>query len=329
MWCLRYPQSLKTRIGPDGCVATIGAYDGIHIGHQALLSRTRKLADQLGLPAVVMSFEPLPKEFFLKDSAPARITRFAERARLLRSAGMDGFFCVRFDERLSGITPDDFIRVYLHEGLNVRHLVIGDDFRFGHRASGGVAELLAAGERDGFVVTQLGSIDCGELRASSTRVRAVLAKGDLRAAGALLGRPFMLSGRVVHGQQLGRTLGFPTANIRLKRRVSPVSGVFAVRVAGIADAPMPGVASIGTRPTVNGAGVLLEVFVFDFNGDLYGKMLDVELVAKLRDEEKFDSLDEMTVQMHRDLAIARELLIGGSLASGLPSRGDDTSAQVD
>ncbi|MEN7341564.1 MAG: bifunctional riboflavin kinase/FAD synthetase [Pseudomonadota bacterium] len=318
MWCKRYLSGVVDALSGSRSVVTIGAYDGIHVGHQALLSRTKRVALDHRLPAVVMSFEPTPKEYFGGANAPARITRFGERARLFEDAGIDGFFCVRFDASLAAISVDAFIREYIVEALNTRHLVVGDDFRFGARASGGVEDLIQAGQQGDFTVEQLSSItDASGLRYSSTAVREALETGDLALVRRLLDRPYVLTGRVVHGQQLGRTLGFPTANIRLKRRVAPVSGVFAVRVL-IDGAWHEGVASIGTRPTVNGEGVLLEVFVFDFASDLYGRYLDVELVDQLRGEEKFDSLDEMTMQMHRDVSDAKTAL--ARYRGDIPSR---------
>ncbi|MFK8054421.1 MAG: bifunctional riboflavin kinase/FAD synthetase [Woeseiaceae bacterium] len=308
MWVKRYPEGARQQLGATGAVVTIGAYDGVHVGHQALLAKTVEIAGELGCPAVVMSFEPTPKEFFMRERAPARITRFRERAIQFAELGMDGFLCPRFDAGLAAISVEDFINTFLLDALATRHLVIGDDFRFGKHAEGSSDDLIRAGKKSGFDVTHFGSVLSGGERASSTLIREALQSGDMATVNTMLGRPYALSGRVVHGQQLGRTLGFPTANIRLKRRVSPVQGVFAVRTSQIDGRRYDGVASIGTRPTVNGQGVLLEVFLFDFDGDLYGRYLDVELVGKLRDEEKFSSLDEMTVQMHRDVAAAKAVL---------------------
>ena len=221
---------------------------------------------------------------------------------------MDGFFCPRFNADMAAIPVDRFIDELLVTTLGVRHLVIGDDFRFGARASGSASDLISAGDQHGFAVEQVGSVVVDGARVSSTGVREALARGDMAAAERALGRAYSLSGKVIFGQQLGRTLGYPTANIRLHRRTSPVSGIFAVRVQGIGDTIMPAVASIGTRPTVNGVGVLLEVHVFDFSGDLYGRRLHVELVAKIRDEAQFDSLDTLTEQMHQDASDARAIL---------------------
>ena len=304
----RYPATMRGLLGAPGAVATIGAYDGLHIGHQALLAATRRAASRHGLPAVVMSFEPTPKEYFGGPDAPARITRFRERFEWLRDAGLDAFFCPRFGTAMAGIDVDAFIEQWLVAALGLKHLVVGDDFRFGYQAAGTVEDLSRAGRRHGFAVEEIGSIEVAGERVSSTAIRAALAAGDMDSVRHLLGRAYVLGGKVIHGQQLGRTLGFPTANIDLHRRVAPVRGIYAVRVKGIDTAARDGVASIGTRPTVNGQGVLLEVFVFDFQGDLYGKRLEVELVARLRDEEKFDSLEALTEQMARDADNARKLL---------------------
>ncbi|MEL6870135.1 MAG: bifunctional riboflavin kinase/FAD synthetase [Pseudomonadota bacterium] len=305
MKCLRHPDAIKRwRVGRPS-VLTIGAYDGVHVGHQALLAEVGARARQTDALPIVMSFEPTPKEFFAGAQAPARITNFRERAMLFEQHGMGAFFCPRFDARMAAISVQTFIDDLLIDALGTRHLVIGDDFRFGQNAAGGVDDLRSAG----FDVEQLGSVlQTGE-RVSSTAVRLALASGDMASVRRALGRTYELCGRVIRGQQLGRTLGYPTANIALHRRVSPVSGIFAVRVAGIAGSETcNGVASIGTRPTVGGEGVLLEVFVFDFSGDLYGQRLRVELVEKIRDEAHFDSLEALTEQMDDDSVRARRIL---------------------
>ena len=286
---------------------TIGAFDGIHLGHQALLASVMETAEAQALVPMVMTFEPTPKEYFA-SSPPARLTRFRERFELMREAGLAACFCPRFGREMAEISPQRFISELLVDAAGIRHLVIGDDFRFGYRAEGGVGDLLEAATRFDFGVEQVGSVFVGADRVSSTRIRAALANGDLAQAERCLGRPFTLSGKVIRGQQLGRTLGYPTANIALHRQTSPVSGIYAVRIAGIGNERRDGVASIGTRPTVDGQGVLLEVYVFDYAGDLYGRRLEVTLVAHLRDEERFDSLDALTVQMRRDEDNARAAL---------------------
>ncbi|MEL6447804.1 MAG: bifunctional riboflavin kinase/FAD synthetase [Pseudomonadota bacterium] len=308
MFFARTARAMRAYLGASGAAVTIGGFDGIHIGHQALIARVREAADQLGVPAVVMSFEPLPKEYFARDVAPARLTRFRERFVVLDELGIDAFFCPRFDAKLAAIPVQRFIDDLLIDALGLRHLVIGDDFRFGHRAAGGVDDLRRAGPEHGFELEQVGSVFLGDVRVSSTRVREALARGDMNWVRRALDRPYCLTGKVIEGEQLGRTLGYPTANLRLHRRTSPVSGIFAVRVAGVGEGWRDGVASIGTRPTVDGVGVLLEVHVFDFAGDLYGRRLKVELVEKLRDEERFDNLDALVEQMNADAAAARVAL---------------------
>lgn len=308
MFCARYPASMRAHLGDTGAAVTIGGFDGIHIGHQALIARVREAARELEVPSVVVSFEPLPKEYFARDAAPARLTRFRERYAALQALGVDAFFCPRFDAGMASISVEGFINDLLVGALNVRHLVIGDDFRFGHKAAGGIDDLRAAGETHDFALEQVDSVFLDDVRVSSTRVRSALAAGEMSWVRRALGRPYCLSGKVIKGQQLGRTLGYPTANLRLHRRTSPVSGIFAVRVAGVDEGWRDGVASIGTRPTVNGVGVLLEVNVFDYSGDLYGRRLEVELVEKLRDEVRFDDLDALVEQMHADAAAARRVL---------------------
>jgi riboflavin kinase/FMN adenylyltransferase len=302
------------RIGPGGrasrpgCVATIGVFDGLHLGHRALLGRLRATAAGLGLPTLVFSFEPVPAEVLGRGPPPARLMTFRDKVEALAGLGIDRCFCPPFDRVLESLSPADFIERLLVRTLGVRAIVIGDDFRFGHRRAGGLEDLQAGGRRFGFTVEHIGSVLAGGARVSSTGIRAALAAGDLAAAAAALGGPWTMSGRVIPGQQLGRTLGFPTANLRTGRRVCPVDGIFAVRVRGIGATPLAGVASLGTRPTVAGREPLLEVHVFDFAGDLYGRRLRVEFVARLRGEARFPDLDALREQMERDAAEARRVL---------------------
>ena len=260
------------------------------------------------MPALVMCFEPTPREYFAPGQAPPRLTRFREKAELLACLEVDRFLCVPFNAQVADTPPDVFIDKLLVHGLGVRHLVVGDDFRFGRNREGDFALLAEAGRRLGFEVLSTPSytVDCQ--RVSSTRIREALAVGDLVAAERLLGRRYSMSGRVIEGARLGRTLGYPTANLKLGRRVSPLDGIFAVRVNGVSEAPWPAVASLGTRPTVDGGEMLLEAHLFDFDGNLYGRHLNVEFVARLRDERRFDSLASLTEQMHVDAARAREIL---------------------
>ncbi len=292
----------------DGSVVTIGAFDGLHRGHQKLLDATFSAGERRGMPSVLMSFEPTPKEFFAGDNPPARLMRFREKFDALAHAGVDIFFCPRFDSGMRDIAADTFIRQLLVHTLNVRELVIGDDFHFARKREGNVASLQRAGVALGFSVTQVSSVEVGDERVSSTAIRDALWHGDMARAERLLGRPYRMSGRVIPGQSLGRDLGYPTANVNLQRRQSAVMGIFAVRVHGIGEAPLDGVASVGTRPTFDGVKPLLEVHIFDFNRDIYGKYIHVEFIARLREERKFDSADALIEQMHIDSRQAKEIL---------------------
>ncbi|MEO8224527.1 MAG: bifunctional riboflavin kinase/FAD synthetase [Gammaproteobacteria bacterium] len=291
-----------------GCVATIGVFDGIHLGHQRILDRVQARAGELGLPSLVFSFEPTPQEVMSPAKPPARLMRLREKVLGLEELGVGYLYCPPFAPALKDLAPDEFIERLLVGTLGVRHLVVGDDFRFASGRTGNFAHLEAGGRRLGFGVEQVGSVTTGGLRVSSTAIRTALAAGDLATARALLGRHYRMVGRVSRGQQLGRELGFPTANLRLHRRASPVHGIFAVRVHGAGDGPRDAVASVGTRPTVAGVAALLEVHVFDFDGDLYGRQLGVDFVARLRDEVRFADLEAMRSQMELDAAGARRVL---------------------
>jgi len=296
-----------------GCVATIGAFDGLHLGHRQIIQRVQDVAVEQGLPALVFSFEPTPKEFFSRGAPPARLMKFREKYQALEDLNLDWFFCPRFEPALANLSADAFIDDLLIKLLNVRHLIIGDDFRFGHRRSGDIDDLRRKGAECGFVVEQAGSVTHAGERVSSSVVRQALVDGDMEQAAQLLGRAYRMSGTVVRGRMLGRELGMPTANVRLNRKLSPVQGIFAVRVAGTQmdigqDVWVDGVASIGTRPTVDGVEPLLEVHIFDFDRDIYGAHIQVEFVAKLRDEERFPDLESLQVQMFADAAKARAIL---------------------
>lgn len=301
------------RRAQPGCLATptavtIGAFDGVHVGHQDILARVQREAAAQGIPAVVFSFEPLPREFFARDEPPARLTRFREKYSLLQRLGMNVFFCPPFNQAMGAMLPDDFIGRFLVDTLRVRHLVVGDDFRFAHRRSGTIEHLEAAGAEQGFTVERVGSVRVAGERVSSTLIRAALAAGDMPRVRACLGRNYRMTGRVVPGRQLGKELGYPTANVNLNRRASPVAGIFAVRVDGLAPGLLDGVASVGTRPTIDGVEPLLEVHIFDFDRDIYGTYIEVEFIARLRDEVRFDDLESLTEQMHLDAAQARAIL---------------------
>ncbi|MGD8827985.1 MAG: bifunctional riboflavin kinase/FAD synthetase, partial [Gammaproteobacteria bacterium] len=276
-----------------GCVASIGNYDGVHLGHLRVLGELNARGRELGVPSVVITFEPTPREFFQPDKAPPRLTRFREKWEALAAAGVDRLLVLRFDRRLAGMDPEDFIQRILLDGLAVRHLVVGDDFRFGHNRAGDFAMLCAAGHKEGFGVEAMPTVDLDGERVSSTRIRRALAAGDLELAARLLGRPYGISGRVVHGDKLGRQLGYPTVNIPVRPKAVPVTGIFLVRVHGEEGLSLDGVASLGTRPTVDGKRLLLEVYLLDFSGDLYGRRLRVEFVERLRDEQAFDGLDAL------------------------------------
>jgi riboflavin kinase/FMN adenylyltransferase len=291
-----------------GCVLTVGNYDGVHLGHQQMIGAVKRRAAELSTAAAVLVFEPSSKEFIDPDGAPARLTRWREKFAALQALGVDRLVTLRFDEHVRAMTPQSFVDELIVGSLGARHVVVGDDFRYGREAGGTIDSLRAAGREHGFGVEQMDPFILDGVRVSSTAVRERLERADYAGAARLLGRPYRMTGRVAHGTELGRTLGFPTANLRLMRRKSPTWGVLAVRVYGIEAGALEGVASLGTRPTVNGNEPLLEVHLFDFSGDLYGRLIEVEFVAKLRDEVKFESLDAMMVQMKVDAAQARDVL---------------------
>jgi riboflavin kinase/FMN adenylyltransferase len=292
----------------QGCVLTVGNYDGVHLGHQKMIGVLKARAAELRSTATVLVFEPSSKEFIDPEGAPPRLTRWREKFLALAAQGVDRLVTLRFDEYMRAMTHECFVDELIVEGLGTRHMVVGNDFRYGCNAGGTIDSLRAAGEARGFGVEQIAPFVFDGVRVSSTAVRERLGSSDFAGAERLLGRPYRMLGRVVLGRQLGRTLGFPTANLRLMRRKPPIQGVMAVRVFGIEPRALPAVASLGTRPTVDGTGMLLEVHVFDFAGDLYGREIEVEFVAKLRDEVKFESLDALIQQMKNDAAQAREVL---------------------
>ncbi len=292
----------------NGSVLTIGAFDGLHRGHHEILARVLESARERELQSLVLSFEPTPKEFFSKQKSPARLMRFREKFLALQALGIDVFCCPRFDLSIANLSADDFVKKLLVDRLGVRHLIVGDDFHYAKNREGDFRALTESGYYYGFDVSQTPSIEVDGQRVSSTLIRELLRSGDMQGARKMLGRPFSMSGRVIRGKQLGRTLGFPTANLAISRRVSPVHGIYAVRVRGLGSAALPAVASIGTRPTVDNGRVLLEVHLFDFSDDIYGKPIEVEFVEFLRPEEKFDDLDTLVEQMHRDADNARTIL---------------------
>lgn len=292
----------------DGSVVTIGAFDGIHLGHRQLLRRVVDVSMSTSRPAIAMSFEPTPKEFFAGDKPPARLMRFREKYDALAERKIDLFYCPRFGAAMRDISAADFIRQILIHGLNAKHLVIGDDFRFARRREGSVEDLLVAGRALGMSLEQVPSILIGDTRVSSTAIRDALRDGDVPRANELLGRPYRMSGKVVRGRQVGRTLGYATANVDLRRRQSAVMGIYAVRVHGLGEGPVDGVASVGTRPTFDLTKPLLEVHLFDFDRDIYGEYIHVDFIAHLRDEERFDTVEELVAQMRLDADNARSAL---------------------
>lgn len=288
-----------------GCVASIGNFDGVHRGHQGVLARLRERAQQAGLPSCVVLFEPQPREFFTPARAPARLSSLREKLEQLRACGIDRVLCLTFNRRLRELSAEQFIRQVLIEGLGVTHLEVGDDFRFGCDRSGDFRLLVETGAKAGFSVESASTILLDDQRISSTRVRECLAAGDFAAAQRLLGRPYTIHGRVLHGQKLGRTLGTPTANIQLNRLRPALHGVYLVSVA-LGGRHWPGVANIGVRPSVQGDGrAHLEVHLLDFAGDLYGRRLCVQFHRKLRDEQRFASLEALKTAIAADIAAAR------------------------
>ena len=291
-----------------GCAVTIGNFDGVHLGHRATLEQLREQARLIDMPATVLTFEPTPREFLSPARAPARLTRLREKLVLLQRERIGRCVVLRFDSHLQQVRAQQFIERLLVGKLGARRIVVGHDFRFGYRGEADIEVLRAAAPKHGFEVDIVEPLMLDGVRVSSTAVREALAGGDLAGAARLLGRPYSMQGRVVAGERLGHKLGFPTANLRLHRRVAPLGGIFAVRVRGVETRPLPGVASLGTRPTVNGTEPLLEAHIFDFAGDLYRRHLEVEFVEKLREERKFASLEAMVVQMHEDARRARQVL---------------------
>lgn len=303
------------------CVATVGSFDGVHLGHQAIIAQLRARAHELGLPAVAIIFEPQPHEYFSGEKAPARLMRFKEKVLALFDAGVDRVLCLQFNECLRSLTGEEFIRRVLVDGLGIRHLVVGDDFRFGCDRSGDYCLLREAGRESGFSVEDTATLEIAGERVSSTRIRKALQAGDFALAESLLGKPYRITGLVARGRALGRQLGAPTANVRLHRYRSPLVGVFTVKARATNGAPLAGdsvevagVANVGFRPTVEGEGArpLLEVHLLDFSGDLYGREIAVEFCHKLRNEEKFASLDILKAKIAEDIQNAKSWFAEGN-----------------
>lgn len=283
-----------------GCVATIGNFDGVHLGHQMMLKRLIAKSAELGVPSLLITFEPLPREYFQRGELPPRLTRFREKITLLAKTRLDRVLCIPFNEALAKVPAEQIIDDLLVGLLGIRFVLVGDDFRFGAGAAGSYQLLKDKGEDHGFGVNEMDTLALDEKRVSSTRVREALGKGDFGLAQELLGYSYFIMGRVVHGRKLGRQLGVPTANIRLQRYKAALEGVYAVRVSGL-DKAYTGMANIGVRPTVEGKEPLLEVHIFGFSGDIYGRLLRVTFEYKLRDEQKFDGLDALKAQLQADM----------------------------
>lgn len=304
-------RGLPNAVSRAPCALAIGNFDGVHLGHQALLSDLRTAATRLNVDAAVMSFEPHPRAFFAQmlgdlSKAPSRIANLRDNLSALDQAGVDRVIVEHFNAHFASLSPDEFVQKILVDGLHVKLVMVGDDFRFGAKRAGDIHTLKEAGERYGFIVQTMGTVERNGERISSSAVRAALAAGNFDEAKHLLGRPYQISGHVVHGQKLGRTLGFPTLNLRIAHHKPAVMGIFVVQVHGLSEAPLPAVASMGVRPTVDDSGrVLLETHILDHRVDAYGKVIHVEFLQKLRDEEKYVDLPTLTDAINRDADQAR------------------------
>lgn len=290
---------------PAPVALAVGNFDGVHLGHAELLRRLADAASRRALVPTVLSFEPHPREFFAPDAAPARLSTLREKLELLSEAGVEQTMICPFNAAFAALSADEFIEQVLVGALRVGHLIVGDDFRFGRGRTGDFALLQAAGRQHGFTVETMGSVTVDGERVSSSGVRRALAAGDMERAARLLGRPYVIDGQVVHGQKLGRQIGFATANLRIKHNPLPMTGVFAVEVGGLGETPLPGVANLGIRPTVGGTRPLLEAHLFDFARDIYGAHISVRFVHKLRDEQRFPNFDALKAQIAADAAAAR------------------------
>ena len=292
----------------NGCVLSIGNFDGLHLGHRAVIRKLVERGKVLGLPVVIMFFEPQPLEYFLGDNAPSRLMRLREKVIEMAKLPVDNLLIVRFNQNFANRDAEQFIEHILINTLNVKHLVIGDDFHFGKARRGNFAMLKEKGRLNGFTVEDTGSFQLGGLRISSTLIRDALVAGDLKRAEKLLGHCYSVCGRIAHGDKLGRTIGYPTANIRMHRKNTPVNGVFAVTMTGIDGLEFEGVANVGTRPTLDGGSkVILETYLFDFNKEIYGRYVEVHFHQKIRDESRFHSLEELKAQIVKDVAETKKI----------------------
>lgn len=304
---MKYIRHIPSKnIFPQGCVATIGNFDGVHRGHQTIIAGLRARAREMGLPLVIITFDPHPEEFFLGDKAPPRLTNCRDRLTVMRELGVDYAICLSFNARLAETTAEAFIQDYLIDGLRAKYLLVGDDFHFGKGRQGNIEMLRDWSRQGGYEVGCRATFVDENQRISSTRIRSRLQHGDLEEAERLLGRPYTISGRVVHGDKRGRSWGFPTANLLLNRE-PPLSGVFAVDVSGLGESKRAGVANLGRRPTVGGNRLLLETHLLDFDREIYGERICVEFLHKIRDERKFESFEELKSRIAQDLLEAREI----------------------
>lgn len=292
--------------------ATIGNFDGVHLGHRAMLERVTAAARERRLASCVLTFEPHPREFFSAGNAPTRLSSLREKCELLAACGIERVHVRRFTRAFAALAPEAFVDDVLVGTLKARWVLVGEDFRFGARRAGDAALLRRLGAARGLEVETIADVLHAGQRVSSSAVRRALERGDLAGAEALLGRPYSISGRVVHGEKLGRVLGFATANVQLRHNRPPLTGIYAVRVHGVGDKPLPGAASLGVRPTVTSSGkAVLEVHLLDFSGELYGSHMRVEFLHKIRDEEKYADLETLRSQIARDCDAARALLVDG------------------
>jgi riboflavin kinase / FMN adenylyltransferase len=289
-----------------GCALTIGNFDGVHLGHLEILKNLKKAADERGLRSCIMSFEPLPMEYFNHQSAPVRLQRIREKWVSLQNADVDYFLCAKFNRQLAELSAVDFIENILHKKLNVKYLLVGDDFRFGNKRCGDFEMLQKAGIKYAFEVHNSASYCYQNERISSTRIRQALLQNDLQQAEEMLGRPYQICGRIAHGDKRGRTIGFPTANIKLQRHATAVHGVYAVQMTDEKQLCVRGVANVGKRPTVDGQHLQLEVHLFNFDKDIYGQLVCVDFLQKIRDEKRFDSFDELKLQIIKDSEQAKD-----------------------
>ena len=291
-----------------GCVATIGNFDGVHLGHSEIIKRLKRLGAARGVPSTVVVFEPQPAEFFDRGRVPARLTRLREKFHLLAERGIDRLLVLRFTRELAAMSPDRFVAELLVRKLGIRALIIGDDFRFGSGRGGDFALLQELAERHDFVMEQTVPFLFIGKRISSTYVRDLLLHGYYHEAIRMLGHPYCIEGRVVHGHKRGREWGFPTINLDLHRRKSPIAGIFAVKVHGLGPQPRPGVGYVGSRPTIDDPRFVLEVHIFDYDAECYGQYVGIEFIDKIRDDIKFDSFAAMAEQIGRDCESARRVL---------------------